>query len=587
MGWLEGVLTGYADRHYEIQKQKREDAALAAEREAQVYKTLLDSPYKETRDLAAAGILGLGKSPRRSGGIAGWMGEIEQSPYLDMIRRTQDRIGSDRPYALEQLGRTDDAQRPVPPTPSIPETAGSVPPPAPGSPPGALPETSLVTGGPAPPVTPAPTGPGGPPAPPTPTTPVGPAGFTPGPMAAVGGPPVENAMTSERIAGPPRQPPQPSQPLQFAAQGPPPAPPQPPQPPTAGMPGGNNGSVGRQPPVPSARTSLAPLPGIFPSTADRQRAAARALVGGKLDEYVAMYQAQGFDEPTAYAKAAELLERDVIGSSGIGQSYAEGNVEADPSSPTGFSQILYLRSDPKVQRRIPAQPPNTPEYLAEKRAAVADVNATAPLSRQGQLGATLSLRDDWRMVSSKLMAQLSSINQIKAAYAGAVTRGDLGANAEALIVMWEKSLDALSVVRESEAARPGQFSSLINRVEGLWDRLTKGGATITIDELKGYVTTAEELGRAAAPLVEAERQRIEGMARRYGIEPRDIVPAITPGYVAPPTTNPSPANAAAAANSTTSTTTTSTTTGAPADGTISIDSTMERGPDGRYRLKKP
>src|SRR6188768_1329670 len=103
MGWLEGVLTGYADRHYKIQEEKRREAELAANREQQVLSTLLSSEYPEIRDYAAAGVLDLANPRRRSGGVAGWMGEIDKSPYLPMIQRTRQQITDDPEFARSQL----------------------------------------------------------------------------------------------------------------------------------------------------------------------------------------------------------------------------------------------------------------------------------------------------------------------------------------------------------------------------------------------------------------------------------------------------------------------------------------------------
>ena len=165
MGWLEGVLTGYADRHYQIQKDKMAQAELAAKREEQVFKTLMNSPYSEIKDYALAGVLDLANPRRRKGGVAGWMGEVEKTPYLDAIRRARERIGADPEYARSQLQEGNEyypTQVPQeqgggpPPTPSITQPAGSVPGAAPGQPTAALPETSKVEGGPGIDPTPAP-----------------------------------------------------------------------------------------------------------------------------------------------------------------------------------------------------------------------------------------------------------------------------------------------------------------------------------------------------------------------------------------------------------------------------------------------
>src|SRR5262245_43187959 len=178
MGWLEGLLTGYANRHYEIERDKMRQAELAADREERMFQTLLNSRYKDISDYAAAGILDLANPRRRKGGVAGWMGEVEQTPYLDMIRRTREKIDIDPEYAEANMRRnyypwlgTGERGGTPPATPSVQTPAGSVP----GSASAAQPSTSPVTGGQMTPATPAPTvpgvAPGAPPAPPAPTAP--------------------------------------------------------------------------------------------------------------------------------------------------------------------------------------------------------------------------------------------------------------------------------------------------------------------------------------------------------------------------------------------------------------------------------
>ena len=259
MGWLEGVLTGYADRHYEIQKEKMREAELAAEREGKVFDTLLNSKYKDIQDYAMAGILDLSNPRRRKGGVAGWMGDVEQTPYLDMIRRTREKFDADPELAQANLREdyySSPAQRELggtpPTTPSVPSAAGSVP----GQASAAQVSTSPVTGGPVTPATPAPQSA----PPPTPPAPVGAAG---GPQA--GAPPQMSAPGSVGAPG------------QAGAAGAPPAPPAgpplsvsgPPPPPPGqvggGLPGATTQSVGAMQPVRPSRTQL---PGIFPTASE-------------------------------------------------------------------------------------------------------------------------------------------------------------------------------------------------------------------------------------------------------------------------------------------------------------------------------
>jgi len=559
MGWLEGVLTGYANRHYEIEKEKMREAELAADREGRVFETLLSSPYKDIQDYASAGILDLSNPRRRKGGVAGWMGEVEKTPYLDMIRRTREQFAADPEYAAGNLrsnyypwlglGSGEQGGAP-PPTPSVPTVAGS----APGAPSAALPSTSLVTGGPMTPPTPAPTAPGAastpPPAPPAPAvgagqspgavgqlgaavpTAVGQLGAAQSPMA-VG----QLGVQPDAAMAPPVPPAGPPLPVSVA-------PPPPPGQVAAGLPGATTRPVGRPAPVPPSRTQL---PGIFPTQADVQRDQARSAVAGKIDAYAEMYRAQGYDEPTAYAKAADLLERDLLNAGGLGQSYAEGNVIPDATSPTGFSQELYLRADPRRRMLIPAQPPNTPEYMAEKARQTAlargQANSTIPLSTQQRTQLTNSLHDDWLKLQGPLR-EMSRQFELMETGLKRFHEGEKVASVEAIRVTLEKILDPNSVVREGEYARQGFGLSLIDRMNGLWQRYAQGGGDIPEPILAEMVETARQFLAGMTGWNDNERQRITNLATNNSIDPAYVFGgSLATPPPAPPTANP---NAAAA-----------------------------------------
>src|SRR5215831_4771961 len=361
MGWLEGLLTGYADRHYEIEKQKRDDAAAAADREGRMFETLLSSPYKDLQDYAAAGILDLGNPRKRKGGIAGWMGEIEQTPYLDMIRRTQQRYGDDPGYARAnltpqylathpELAGEDGGELPTA-VPSIPSPAGSVAGAPAGQPAAAQPSTSLVTGGPATPATPAPTSAQAPPyqpssrlAPyiPTPPSPGSRYGATPPPSPPPG---------SGAAAGPAEASPQLG--AQAAPAGPPLAiptapPPRPPGQAGAGLPGGTTRTVGAQPPQRLTRTQL---PSIFPTAADATRQNEQAQVMGQIGGWQMLYQQMGDPDWRQKGIAAVLNQKRTA----AGQTLREGNIRQLEDG--SYVQDLYDPISGQVAASIPSMGP--------------------------------------------------------------------------------------------------------------------------------------------------------------------------------------------------------------------------------------
>jgi len=66
----------------------------------------------------------------------------------------------------------------------------------------------------------------------------------------------------------------------------------------------------------------------------------------------------------------------------------------------------------------------------------------------------------------------------------------LNFTSQAILVGFQKLLDPTSVVRESEYDRSPRGQSLRNRWEGVWLKLSQGGAGVTLSELEGAVEAA-------------------------------------------------------------------------------------------------
>src|SRR5262245_18204583 len=87
MGWLEGLLTGYMDRSHDIEKDKMAEAVAADAREAEIYKTLLNSPNQDIRTMAATGMMQSGQPRRKAGGLQGWLGEVQANPLYSVLQK--------------------------------------------------------------------------------------------------------------------------------------------------------------------------------------------------------------------------------------------------------------------------------------------------------------------------------------------------------------------------------------------------------------------------------------------------------------------------------------------------------------------
>jgi len=349
MGYLEGLLGGYMDRHHEIETQSRNAAHDAMIDQGNIYKSLLNSPDPKIKALAATGIIELGNPSRKKGGLSGWMGEMEQSPsyprLMDYIRN---------------LPETEQAAALAPTTPTggaIPQT--STAPGGPGS--AALPATSVTTGGPAPTPAPSPAGNGAPQEPGpagTPTPQVGPPNYmgpriVPGqplppglvdqPPAPGGEPPPWTArmlpMIGTRVTPPPSTPnfaAPPPEAAQAPAQAPPPGaaapPPQPPAGPPITAPAGpppppilaatkegpGASPAAGGPPTTTAQRLASPPPkpprqytraDVFPTLEDTQIRTARAKEMGDFEALVDVGTRSGEPDPEKWAANLIAQER--------------------------------------------------------------------------------------------------------------------------------------------------------------------------------------------------------------------------------------------------------------------------------------
>ncbi len=93
---------------------------------------------------------------------------------------------------------------------------------------------------------------------------------------------------------------------------------------------------------------------------------------------------------------------------------------------------------------------------------------------------------------------------------------------QAVLVTFQKILDPISVVRESEYARSPQGLALLDRMQGFVERLAKGGAGVPKEELAAMVETAKQFKQNTADSLPGLRARSTRVAGRYGI-PTDLI----------------------------------------------------------------
>lgn len=291
-----GLLSGFLGAAGEERKRVADDQLRRDEFELRILGELSKSPDTEIAQHAIAGLLNFADPRAKRKGLAGFVGETAGHPALPTIRAL---IGQGRQEpTVTDPGRVANlpfSQR----HPEIRQTPG------PGA--AALPATSPVQGGPMTPPSPAGAGGG-----------VGRGDEGYDQVELQQGPSGPVAVVSRSRPGP------------VAAAAPRPA--APPTPP---------------PSLPTVGTQTVPRR-VFSSGPYEDRL--RGLVEGAASVGAPL-------SPQQKQQIALELAGFSGGGLGAGGSVGEGNVVPDPSSPTGFSQLLYSRQTGAVTSRIPAMDP--------------------------------------------------------------------------------------------------------------------------------------------------------------------------------------------------------------------------------------
>jgi hypothetical protein len=176
--------------------------------------------------------------------------------------------------------------------------------------------------------------------------------------------------------------------------------------------------------------------------------------------------------------------------------------------------------------------------------AVADAQAGAaaryrsapepPSMTPGQkFGATQSLRKSFDLESRAAREVGMQLRQMQAGI-DAAKRGDMAAGSQAVLVTFQKILDPVSVVRESEYARSSAGQALLSRIQGAAEQLQKGGASVPVPELEKFVQLATTFAANQARAAAESKTQIEAIAREYGIDPALVTRDVDgPGESAP------------------------------------------------------
>jgi hypothetical protein len=140
----------------------------------------------------------------------------------------------------------------------------------------------------------------------------------------------------------------------------------------------------------------------------------------------------------------------------------------------------------------------------------------------------LDLKKNFDSITATSRIAENSYNEINTAYTQALKDirdgKSLNASSQAVIVAFNKLIDPTSVVRESEYARTPEGQSLINRISGKITQLQQGGAGLTPADLKGLVTTANELVKGFQATTLEQARIAQQAADKYGLDVNLILP---------------------------------------------------------------
>ena len=144
-----------------------------------------------------------------------------------------------------------------------------------------------------------------------------------------------------------------------------------------------------------------------------------------------------------------------------------------------------------------------------------------------RLNATRALRNDFVRETKAAAEVMRQFEQMQSSLS-AVKQGSLAAGSQGVLVTFQKILDPTSVVRESEYARSASGLSLLNRLEGKWQTIVKGGAGVPVAELETFVKLAEQFSRNQAKYAKETKQQIESIASDFGLDPSHMTREFEP-----------------------------------------------------------
>jgi len=155
---------------------------------------------------------------------------------------------------------------------------------------------------------------------------------------------------------------------------------------------------------------------------------------------------------------------------------------------------------------------------------------------------TLQLQDRATKASESFNVVLNNIVNIEAAVERMLSGESASrlATDQAVITSFNKILDPESVVRESEYKRTPENASLINRARGAMQKLSKGGAGITDEDIIEIRDTARQMAELKREITNKKLNKFRKQAEARDLDPDEVATFFNPIKVIKKTSTPIP-----------------------------------------------
>ena len=184
-----------------------------------------------------------------------------------------------------------------------------------------------------------------------------------------------------------------------------------------------------------------------------------------------------------------------------------GSPVARKNPQTGKSELVQRYSDGTI--KYFGDPPDATRSRSDEVSPTALLNATMGLRTQVTRELNASKAAD---------IQLANMEDSLAA----VKSGNAAAGSQGVLVTFQKILDELSVVRESEYARSASGLSLLNKLRGSYDKIVSGGAGVPVEQLEDFVVLARQFTKNQKDATAQTVESVSSIVEQYGINPVSV-----------------------------------------------------------------